>query len=267
MTTLELASLVLSAEFALASAIILFVVRRRQQQAAATEQQQAKGLKTVVQGEAPSRREALTKLFKSNAHLKGRQLTTTVDQFLSREQAFYDAMLNIYLNKDGKSLKDIPEELRKVLTPWAELQAGMNEDTAAIGDLRAENAQLSAQLEHNKEVIERLLEEYDASFKRFQDTGQQQEPEPQQKEDAPAEDEEDSLENQIHDILSSDVAEDDETLDALDAFEPSEPVMPDSSPAEAAPPEEEELIFQQNEDQEELADLFDSVDDVDKPSS
>ncbi|WPL19510.1 hypothetical protein Thiowin_04641 [Thiorhodovibrio winogradskyi] len=254
MTTLELASLIMSAEFALAAAVILFIVRRRQRQAAQSQQTQSSELQRSVQNEMPSRRESLTNLFQANAQLKGRKLTTTVDQFLAREQAFYDAMLNIYLNQDGKSLADIPDELRKVLTPWAELQQSANEESAAMGNLQAENSELSQQLQHNKEIIERLLEEYDATFHKFQhqDDGSAATPVIEDSED------EGSLEDQINDILSSEPREGEMNFEDLDA------------PAEDSASEddnEEPLIFSNNEEDEteELADLFDSVQTEDKP--
>lgn len=243
MTTLELASLILSAEFALVSAGVLFVVRRRQRH---SEQTQSKELQTAVQVEASSRREALTKLFRSNANLKGRQLTITVDQFMTREQAFYDAMLNIYMNREGKSLKDIPDELRKVLTPWTELQANTSQESADIGDLRAENAQLTAQLEHNKDVIQRLLEEYDASFNKFKS------------EDGDGA----AMSSEVSSVTSQAAEEslDEPSFDHLNAMAADSAPKPQAS--SEVPPErkmEEELILTQDEDAEELADLFDSV--------
>lgn len=258
MTTLELASLIMSAEFALVSAVILFVVRRRQRSLQQSQRSQTEELQRSVQGEMPSRRESLTKLFQANAHLKGRKLTTTVDLFLAREQAFYDAMLNIYLNKDGKSLADVPDELRKVLIPWAELQESANEDSATMGDLRAQNAELSEQLQHNKEIIERLLEEYDATFNKFQEHDEEApsaesatEQEPEVLETLEELEEEESLESQILDIVSSEAPEAEESMDELDA--------PPMDAENADPGEEEEVTFlDDKEDIEELADLFDS---------
>jgi hypothetical protein len=264
MTTLELASLILSAEFALASAVILFLVRRRQRRAEQHQSAQGADLQAQVAGELPSRRESLTKLFQANAQLKGRKLTTTVDQFIAREQAFYDAMLNIYLNKEGKSLGDIPGELRKVLTPWVDLQASANEEVAALGDLRAENAELSEQLNHNKEIIQRLLEEYDATFNKFQQTSEpssESGPESKQAAETNAEElefeeDEGSLEDQINDILSSEppdaevpLEEEFDSIMDLDEIKPSAEASEDSEP----------LTFMADDDPEELADLFDAV--------
>ncbi|MBK1648234.1 hypothetical protein [Rhabdochromatium marinum] len=246
MTTLELASLIMSAEFALASAVILFVVRRRQRRAAADQHSQTADLKSTVQGELPSRRESLTKLFQSNAQLKGRKLTTTVDTFLAREQAFYDAMLNIHLNENGKSLRDIPDELRKVLSPWAELQANTNQEVTALGDLRTENAELGEQLQHNKEVIERLLEEYNATFNRFQksddDDDNNKGAEADAEEAAPAVDEPEE-EGMLAPPLPEADDDDSQPVQLLDA-------VPDDS--------DEEMIITEADEGDELADLFDS---------
>ena len=261
MTTLELASLIMSAEFALASAVILFLVRRRQHRAAQHQETQTAELQRSVDGAMPSRRESLTKLFQANAQLKGRKLTTTVDQFLSREQAFYDAMLNIYLNKDGRSLADIPEELRKVLSPWAELQQAANEDSEALGGVREQNAELSQQLQHNKEIIQRLLEEYDATFNKFQD---EDEDEPlaavEDEEPEPEPEEEESLEDQINDILSSEPPGAEENLDDIDP-------LPDKKEDEDEDEGEEPLVLSNagDDETEELADLFDSVQELDDP--
>lgn len=252
MTTLELASLILSAEFALASAVILFIVRRRQQQTTQAQQTQTSELQRSIQDALPSRRESLTKLFQANAHLKGRKLTTTVDQFIAREQAFYDAMLNIYLNQEGTSLADIPDELRKVLTPWAELQQSANEDSATLTDLSEQNAELSQQLQHNKEIIQRLLEEYDATFNKFQQPAEQAASSAIEDEEP---EDEGSLEDQINDILSSEPPGADETIDDFES-------LGDGAQQE----DEEPLVFSSDLDEtEELADLFDSVQSDDKP--
>ncbi|MBK5968943.1 MULTISPECIES: hypothetical protein [Thiorhodovibrio] len=258
MTTLEIASLIMSAEFALVAVVMLFIMRRRQHKVAQSQDSQSAELHSSVQGALPSRRESLTKLFQANAQLKGRKLTTTVNLFLAREQAFYDAMLNIYLNKDGKSLADVPDELRKVLIPWTELQESANEDISALGDLRAENAELSEQLQHNKEIIERLLEEYDATFNRFQHNDE----DGTAGEDATQEpEEEESLENQILDIVSSEPPEAEENLDAID------PLPDDADDADEGEDggEEQVTFLDAQEEIEELADLFDSEQDPQKP--
>lgn len=257
MTTLELASLIMSVEFALVSAGVLYVVRRRQRHAA---QAQGADLQTAVKGAAAERRESLTKLFRSNARLKGRELTVTVEQFMAREQAFYDAMLNIYLNREGKSLKDVPDELRKVLMPWVELQTATSQDSGDIGDLRAENAQLTAQIEHNKEVIERLLEEYDASFSRFRGDKDTQD-DSSSAAAAPASNSEPSATPQATQSPERNSDPEPELEESLDdvvpAPEEEEPLeMPESSQPSPQEKVEEELILAQDEDAEELADLF-----------
>lgn len=255
MTTIELASLILTAEFALVAAAVLYVMRRRERRAAESQRTESEDLRQTVQGELPSRREALTGLFKDNARLKGRQLSATVDQFIAREQAFYEAMLNIYLNKNEKSLSDIPDELRKVLAPWAELQRNANEDSGAVGELRVENAELSEQIEHNKQIIQRLLEEYDATFNKFQRSPDAEVPplegileaaeaavEAKREEEKPGE--------QLDDLLAAQDIEVEEDIDAALLADP----VPTGVDDEGDP-----VIFSNEDDQEELADLFDAV--------
>ena len=40
-----------------------------------------------------------------------------IDEFVEREQAFYQMMTRVYLERDADGLKSIPEQLTKVISP------------------------------------------------------------------------------------------------------------------------------------------------------
>ena len=168
MNALELSGLILTVEFALAAWAILFILLRRQRQSLQTDHAHADAAIKELASSEVSRRDALSNLFQSTYGLEGEELESRVNEFVEREQAFYSAMLSLYLERDGKKLKDLPAELTKVLSPWANLTpSGMvhtSEISGQIGSLEHEKAELVTELEHTKRTLEQLMDEYTAAF-------------------------------------------------------------------------------------------------------
>ena len=168
MSALELGSLVLATEFALVAWAILFFLLRRQRKQFNSDQVHVGAVIEKLDKTEISRRDALTTLFQSNYQMEGEELEAKVDEYVAREKAFYNAMLSLYLERDGAKLKDIPAELAKVLSPWTTLTPSGRLPTGDIGHLESEKAELAAELESTKQTLDELMSEYSAAFNRSQ---------------------------------------------------------------------------------------------------
>lgn len=173
LTTLELTGLVLSAEFALVACIVPALLWRRGRRQVATEQGDAQRLLDGVESAAPTRREALSTIFATTYQLEGEDLDARVDEFISREQAFYEVMTSVYLERDSSRLKEIPEELTKVISPWIRLtprntvaRTEVDSLEATNSELSDRNAALSAELERTRTSMDELMQEYLKAYRK-----------------------------------------------------------------------------------------------------
>ncbi len=160
MNALTLSSLILAAEFALVAWAILFFLTRHHNQKVQDDLQHAGEVIKKFERIELSRRDALTALFESTYQLQDDALKAKVDEYARREQAFYQAMLSLYLERDGKKLADIPDELAKVLDPWADLVSTQLSDSA----LESEKLKLAEELETTRHTLDELMKEYSAAF-------------------------------------------------------------------------------------------------------
>jgi hypothetical protein len=170
MTTIELTSLILAFEFALVGIVAFFIMRRRQQKNQLIQQNNVEAMHQEIAVQEPSRRERLKTLFQTRYSLDDDSIDEKVEEYILREKAFYNAMLSIYLQEDGKSLKDVPEELAKVIAPWAELLPKGTVAPEEFSQLQTENVRLNSELVETKETIDRLVDEYKAAFEKYQRT-------------------------------------------------------------------------------------------------
>ncbi|MCK7576474.1 MAG: hypothetical protein MZV65_11635 [Chromatiales bacterium] len=182
MSTLQLAALILAGEFALLAWFILFLMLRRQRHQEQDDQVNAGAVMEHLEAHETTHRDALANLFETTYNLEGEALAAKVDEYMERERAFYNMMLNLYLNRDGAKLKEIPAELAKVIKPWAEMTPVGMINVSDVTSLENEKAQLSTELENTKETLEQLMEEYMAAFKKAE---QQQTDSPQEPPSAP----------------------------------------------------------------------------------
>ncbi|MBK5964621.1 hypothetical protein CCR95_11155 [Thiocystis minor] len=166
MSALELGSLILAVEFALVAWAILFFLLRRQRQQLHSDQTHAGAAIEKLAKTETSRRDDLTALFQSNYQLEGEELAARVDEYVAREKAFYNAMLSLYLERDGAKLKDIPAELTKVLSPWTNLTPSGLVPAGELDHLESEKSELAAELESTQRTLDELMQEYSAAFSR-----------------------------------------------------------------------------------------------------
>ncbi|MBN2886495.1 MAG: hypothetical protein JXM75_07315 [Chromatiaceae bacterium] len=168
MTALEVGGLVLAVEFALVACAVLFWMLHRSHETLKQDHAEAGAVLDKVVTSEDSRREALSGIFSSTYNLEGEELESTVNEYLEREKAFYSAMLNIYLERKGDKLHDMPKELTKVLAPLVHLTPQNMVSADELGSLESEKAELSAELQETKTTLGQLMDEYNAAFGRAQ---------------------------------------------------------------------------------------------------
>jgi hypothetical protein len=180
MSTLQLAALILAGEFALVAWGILFLMLRRRRHQEQNDEVHAGAVMEHLEAHETTHRDALASLFETTYNLEGDALAAKVDEYMERERAFYNMMLNLYLNRDGAKLKEIPAELAKVIQPWAEMTPVGMINAGDVSSLENEKAQLSNELQNTKETLEQLMDEYMAAFKKAeqQQADSQQQPPP-----------------------------------------------------------------------------------------
>ncbi|RNE88896.1 hypothetical protein [Marichromatium sp. AB31] len=164
MSALEIGGLILSVEFALVAWGVLFFMLRRQRKGAKQAQADASAVLEQVDTGEEARREALAGVFAATYQLEGDELQSTVDEYLERERAFYNAMLDIYLERSGEKLQDLPKELTKVLAPLVHMTPTNMVDVEQLSDLEDAKAQLEAELGDTKKTLNQLMDEYNAAF-------------------------------------------------------------------------------------------------------
>ena len=166
LTTLELTGLVLSSEFALIALLVPALLQRRHQQHQGVERADAEQLLDDVEARTPTRREALSTIFTSTYALDGAELEAKVDEFIAREQAFYQVMTSVYLERDSRRLQELPDELTKLIAPWLRLTPRNTVAAADLTALASANADLESELADTRHSMQALLDEYTAAFER-----------------------------------------------------------------------------------------------------
>ncbi len=170
-TTLELAFLVLAVEFAVIAMVILFLSMKGRRGEEAAVAADAKQLERSVDRTEESRHDALATILRENYHFNDSEIDNTVKEFADRERAFYNTLVGIYLGRSEKKLKDVPDELAKVVAPWVSVTPKNTIDPAQVEALTSENANLTdensvlhQELTSTKQVMEELMAEYNAAF-------------------------------------------------------------------------------------------------------
>ncbi|SDX69928.1 hypothetical protein SAMN05421644_11012 [Allochromatium warmingii] len=164
-SSLYIAALILVGEFAILAWGILFWMLKRQRNQEFDETTKAKAVIRQLDADEISHRDALTQLFEHTYHIEGDELTAKVDEYIGRERAFYNVMLNLYLKRDSSKLKQLPIELAKVIKPWSEMTPYGMMSADEVSGLEHEKDRLALELASTKETLERLMDEYTAAFK------------------------------------------------------------------------------------------------------
>ncbi|MBI4694858.1 MAG: hypothetical protein HY749_12630 [Gammaproteobacteria bacterium] len=169
-TSLELALLILAAELAILAFVLLFVFMRKARRKEAQVEAEATALVEKVEVSDSGRREALTTIFKNTYKFDDDEADTAVSQFVERERAFYNFLLAVHLGRGGKKLTDVPNELAKVVAPWLRITPKKNAEiddlTQEKNDLTEQKTKLETELADTKRVMEDLLAEYSAAFRK-----------------------------------------------------------------------------------------------------
>lgn len=165
-TALELALAVLLAELTVFACVLLFVFMRTARRKEAQVKAEATALVEKVEISGSGRREALSTIFKSTYKFDDEEAEAAVSQFVERERAFYNFLLAVHLGRGGKKLTDVPNELAKVVAPWLRVTPKHH---AEIEGLTQEKTRLETELTETKRVMEELLAEYSAAFRKGED--------------------------------------------------------------------------------------------------
>lgn len=164
LTSLEIALLILTIEFALIAVVILFRSYRSARQSEVQVASDATALVKRVSDAQESRRLALGTVFKEKYQYDGDELTQTVDEFMQRERVFYNAVANIFLGQGDKKLSDLNGELIKVIAPWISITPKNMVDSSEVESLSADNSRLESELQEAQKVLEDMIEEYNRTF-------------------------------------------------------------------------------------------------------
>ena len=163
-TTLEVAGAIVAAECMLLAWIVPAMILLRQRKRVDDDNAGAEALLKDVDTKQPSREEALSTILQSTYQLEGDELEGVVNEFVEREKAFYQAMTQVYLERDHDGLKKIPEELTKVISPWLRMTPKNSVDASVVQGLEDQNTALQSSLEETKAHMDALMVEYQKAF-------------------------------------------------------------------------------------------------------
>jgi hypothetical protein len=127
-----------------------------------------KAAETLVQNikeNEDSRREKLQQVFSECYDLKDEELNKVVDEFISREHAFYKYMISAYQNRDAAEFAQLNIQLEEVVKPYPDL--ALSNDSVGqseIESLREANEELSVENTSTKELVDQLKEENSRAF-------------------------------------------------------------------------------------------------------
>ncbi len=164
-TSLEVAFLILAVEFGLLAIAISIFLYRGARTAEAETAADATELVSKVSNTEDSRRTALETIFRDKYQYEGDELKSAVDEFMEREKAFYNAVVGAFLGRGKSKISDLNNELTKVVAPWISITPKKMLDADAAESLVAEKSGLEEELEETKQVLEKLIKEYNNAFR------------------------------------------------------------------------------------------------------
>lgn len=173
LTTLELALIVLNLEFAAGLVYAFYFQFKRKAALEGASRAAAGDLLEKVADKADSRRDALTVILKDAYNLEGDELEQFADEFMARESEFYEAIAEVFANRDYERLQNLTEDLNKVVAPCIGMvpanQVDKSEADALqsmVEALESSNAKLSHDLAETTTNLEQITAEYNAAFAR-----------------------------------------------------------------------------------------------------
>ena len=225
-TSLELALLLLCCEFALLAATYVWFQRRRERRQETTAVADITSLVTNVERTETQRRTALLATMQEIYRFGPEEAERVVSDFIERERAFYNALIGVHLGRGGKSLVDVPAEITKLVAPWLRITPQGQVDVSKVVGLQDANSALSDELADTKKVLDSLMVEYSAAFRK------------QQAEQLP--DTEVAFEVPHDELMSMDDLA--QTPTPTPAPPPAPPPAPAPAPAPAPPPQDDTVI-------------------------
>ncbi|MFT4580442.1 MAG: hypothetical protein ACI8XZ_000154 [Gammaproteobacteria bacterium] len=163
-TTLEATLLILTIEFSLLAIGITYFTFRGARTVEAESNGQATELVSKVSATADVRRTALETVFREKYQIDEASLSTTVDEFMEREKAFYNTVVGAFLGRGDHKIADLNDELTKVVAPWISITPNNLVDSAVVDSIAAEKSQVEAELGDTKKVLEKMIDEYNRAF-------------------------------------------------------------------------------------------------------
>lgn len=164
-TSLELALLILSVEFGLLAVAITFFSYRGTRSAEAESTAEASELVSKISNTEEARRTALETVFRDKYQFEGDELTEAVDEFMAREKAFYNAVVGAFLGRGKNKISDLNDELTKVVAPWISITPKKMVDADTAQALAAQKSELESELGETKQVLEKMISEYNRAFR------------------------------------------------------------------------------------------------------
>ncbi|MFT4561332.1 MAG: hypothetical protein ACI9BW_001072 [Gammaproteobacteria bacterium] len=163
-TTVEMSLLILTIELSLLAVGITYYTFRGARRVEAESNSQATELVSKVSATADVRRTALEIVFREKYQIEDAALQTTVDEFIEREKAFYNAVVGAFLGRGDHKISDLNDELTKVVAPWISITPNNLVDTAVVDSIAAEKTQVEAELDDTKKVLGKMMDEYSRAF-------------------------------------------------------------------------------------------------------
>ncbi|MDA0822702.1 MAG: hypothetical protein O3C28_09795 [Proteobacteria bacterium] len=164
-TTLEATLLILTIEFSLLAIGITYFTFRGARSVESKSNAQATELVSKVSATADERRSALQTVFREKYQIDEASLETTVDEFMEREKAFYNAVVGVFLGRGDHKISDLNDELTKVVAPWISITPNNLVASAVVDSIAAEKSQVEAELDDTKKVLEKMIDEYNRAFR------------------------------------------------------------------------------------------------------
>jgi hypothetical protein len=167
-TSLELALIILSVEFALLALGLTFYLRRGSNDQRAAAVDSVTTLVGTVERTEKHRRDALLTTMQEIYRMEPDEAERVVSDFIERERAFYNALIGVHLGRTGKTLADVPSEVTKLVAPWLRVTPRGQVDESEMVALQDTNSALEMELADTKKVLDSLMAEYSAAFNRQQ---------------------------------------------------------------------------------------------------
>lgn len=164
--TMDMLMLAFAGEAILVLLIICVILIWRNIRRKKAELNAANRLASEVITNDTNRRDTLKQVFSECYNMKDDELEAVIDEFLSRERAFYKTLISVYVNRNPDEFSMLGKALEEMVTPYTDLALSAEPagNTEAIEALQQKNEALAKELDDSKSVMDDLLAEYTSTF-------------------------------------------------------------------------------------------------------